>query len=480
MITALEDRHSIERAFAAGASDYISKPLHLSVVNQRVRRVVEVTRAERHVHHLAYNDILTGLPNRLMFTNQVNLAVDRSKARSLSFAILFLDLDRFKFVNDTLGHEVGDYLLQGVATRLKACVRAGDCVARQGGDEFTILLNELPEPAAAGAVAQKICRSLALPFDINTHEIFVNASIGVAIFPSDGSDVSSLLRHADTAMYRAKRSSSRICFYEQNMEEAISGHLKLERDLRHALERNELMVYYQPVARSKDGLVTGVEALVRWQHPKRGLVSPVEFIPMAEETGLIIPLGEQVLKMACAQVKAWRDASGSDLHVAVNLSARQLEKADLVETVEQVLHDTGLPPSALMLEITESVLMEHARDTIVTLHRLRGLGVRLAIDDFGTGYSSLGYLKRFPTDTLKVDRSFVQDMIHDQDAGAIVTGIIALAHSLRLMVIAEGVETVDQRDALIALGCDYLQGYLLSQPVPPAEFEANLLALAKA
>jgi len=480
MITALEDRISIERAFAAGASDYIPKPLHFSVVNQRVRRVVEVSRAERHVQHLAFNDILTGLPNRLMFTNQMTLAVDRASAHKTQFGVLFLDLDRFKFINDTLGHDVGDHLLQAVAARIKNCVRNGDCVARQGGDEFTILLNELPEPASAAAVAQKICASFAQPFEISNHEIFVNASIGISLFPDDGQDVSSLLRHADTAMYRAKRSSSRVCFYEPNMEQAISGHIKLEGDLRHALERDELLVYYQPVSRAGDGVVIGMEALVRWQHPTRGLVSPVEFIPMAEETGLIVPLGEHVLNLACRQVKAWRDQENPDLYVAVNLSARQLEQAaDVVVMVQNALAGSGLPPSALILEITESVLMEHARETIVTLHQLRSLGVRLAIDDFGTGYSSLGYLKRFPTDTLKIDKSFVQDMIHDQDAASIVTGIIALAHSLRLKVVAEGVETAEQRDALAALGCDYLQGYLLSQPLPAAEFEVRMLPLTR-
>lgn len=476
MITALEDRLSIERAFAAGASDYIPKPLHLSVVNQRVRRVVEVSRAERHVQHLAYNDTLTGLPNRLMFTSQMNLAVERASTHQINFGVLFLDLDRFKFINDTLGHDVGDNVLQTVAARIKNCVRAGDCVARQGGDEFTILLNDLPDAVAAGAVAQKICASLALPFDVEKHEIFVNASIGIALFPTDGEDVSSLLRRADTAMYRAKRSSTRVCFYEPNMEQAISGHLKLEADLRHALERNELTVYYQPVLRAVDNQLVGMEALVRWQHPSRGLVAPGEFIPMAEETGLIVALGEQVLNMACAQTKAWRDVSGADLHVAVNLSARQLEQAaDVVSMVQAALRASGLPPSALILEITESVLMEHARDTIVTLHQLRNLGVRLAIDDFGTGYSSLGYLKRFPTDTLKIDRSFVQDMIHDQDAASIVTGIVALAHSLRLEVVAEGVETEEQRAALAALGCDYLQGYLLSRPIPDTQFQEYLL-----
>ncbi len=481
MITALDDRNSIERAFESGASDYIPKPLHLSVVNQRVRRMVDVGRAERHVQHLAYNDVLTGLPNRLMFTNQMTQAVERATASSSRLGVLFLDLDRFKFINDTLGHDVGDSLLQAVAARISNCVRSGDCVARQGGDEFTILLNNLSEPASASAVAEKICAVLAQPFEVHHQEIFVNASIGISIFPGDGTDVSTLLRRADTAMYRAKRSSTRICFYEQNMEQAISGHLKLESDLRRALERNELLVYYQPVSRASDGVLVGMEALVRWQHPLRGLVSPAEFIPIAEETGLIVPLGEFVLNTACRQAKAWCDQTGFNLRVAVNLSARQLEHSkEVVAMVEAALHASGLPASSLTLEITESVLMDHARDTIFTLHQLRGLGLHLAIDDFGTGYSSLGYLKRFPTDTLKVDRSFIQDMSHDQDAASIVTGIVALAHSLRLKVVAEGVETETQRAALAEMKCDFLQGYLLSQPLPAPEFEERILQQARA
>ncbi|CAB1367803.1 EAL domain-containing protein [Denitratisoma oestradiolicum] len=476
MITALEDKHSVDRAFAAGAIDYIPKPIHLSVVTQRVRRTVEATQAERHVRHLAYSDVLTGLANRLAFGSQVQQVLERSTIKQERFAILFLDLDRFKVVNDSMGHEAGDYLLTEVATRISRCVRTNDCVARQGGDEFTILLEDIAEPAAAKSVAQKVSRALALPFGINNQDIFVSVSIGISIYPDDGLDVSALMRHADTAMYQAKRGRSRICFYTPDMESTLSEHLKMETELRHAIEREELIVHYQPVVDARDGALKGMEALVRWQHPERGLVSPADFIPLAEETGLIIAIGEQVLHMACTQAKAWRDASGSDIYVAVNLSARQMEQGLVAELVQTALERSGLPASALVLEITESVLMENARETIGTLQTLRKMGVRLSIDDFGTGYSSLSYLKRFPTDTIKIDRSFIQDMQRDPDATALVTGIIALAHSLRLNVVAEGVETEAQRRELRRLGCDYLQGYLISRPIPSDAFHEEFLA----
>ena len=475
MITALEDNHSIQRAFAAGASDYIPKPINLAVVNQRVRRVVEANRAERYVRHLAFNDTLTGLPNRVLFADLLNRAIERAESHGQALAVLFLDLDRFKFVNDTLGHEIGDRLLREVATRIRYCVRSSDAVARLGGDEFTVLLDELAEPAFAANAAQKIGRSLAAAFDIDGQEIFVSASIGISVYPYDGTDVSTLLRHADTAMYRAKRGSGGFQFYETGMDASVSEHLRMDSSLRRALERDELRVYYQPKADSRSGRITGMEALVRWQHPERGMVSPLEFIPLAEETGLIKPIGEWVLRTACAQTQAWLAAGAPHLTVAVNISGIQLMEPGFSELVASVLRETGLDPACLTLEITESVLMEHARESVATLQQLKRIGLRLEIDDFGTGYSSLAYLKRFPVDALKVDRAFIRDMTTDADDAAIVTGIIALAHSLRLAVVAEGVETREQRDALIGLECDTLQGYLLSRPLPPEEFAWQIL-----
>ncbi len=475
MITALEDNHSIERAFAAGASDYIPKPINLAVVIQRVRRVVEANRAERYVRHLAFNDSLTGLPNRVLFADLLNRAIERSESHGQPLAVLFLDLDRFKFVNDTLGHEIGDRLLKAVASRIRYCVRSSDAVARLGGDEFSVLLDEISDPAFAANAAQKIGRALASSFDIDDQEIFVSASIGISIYPADGADVSTLLRHADTAMYRAKRGSGGFQFYEAGMEASVSEHLRMDSSLRRALERDELRVYYQPKADSRSGRITGMEALVRWQHPERGMISPLEFIPLAEETGLIKPIGEWVMRTACAQTRDWMAAGAPHLTVAVNISGIQLMEPGFSELVASVLRETGLDPDCLTLEITESVLMEHARESVLTLHQLKRIGLRLEIDDFGTGYSSLAYLKRFPVDALKVDRTFTRDMTTDPDDAAIVTAIIALAHSLRLGVVAEGVETLEQRDALISLDCDTLQGYLLSEPLPAEEFARCIL-----
>ncbi len=476
MITALEDSHSIERAFAAGASDYISKPLHLAVVNQRVRRIVEATRAERHVRHLAYNDALTSLPNRALFIDYLTQAIGRSKARQQPMAVLFLDLDRFKFVNDTLGHEVGDRLLQSVAYRIQRCVRVGDCVARLGGDEFTVALEDLPTIGAASSTAQKMCRALTTPFEIDGHEIFVGGSIGISVYPNDGADASTLLRHADTAMYRAKKDNTGFQFYEAGMDVTVSEHLRMESALRHALERDEFVVYYQPIAETASGRIVGAEALVRWRHPARGLISPIEFIPLAEETGLIIPLGEWVLRNACSQAARWQAAGLTELHVSVNLSGIQLKQGRFIETLESTLRETGLRPDNLTLEITESVLMEHARETVATLQQLRDVGVTLAIDDFGTGYSSLAYLRRFPVQLLKIDRTFISDAPDNPDDASIVTGMIALAHSLRMKVVAEGVESHAQRDFLANLNCDYIQGNYLSEAVSVEKFEQNILA----
>ena len=475
MITALDDRQTIERAFEAGASDFIPKPIHMPVVNQRVRRLINATRAERSAQHLASTDPLTALPNRPRFVEQLNLAIERAQANNGLLAVLFLDLDRFKFINDTLGHEAGDELLVTMAQRLKACVRTDDCVARLGGDEFAILLDDLPNPGVAGSIAQNICRSLAIPLSLNGQEMVVTASVGISVYPSDGTDVSSLLRHADAAMYRAKHSGSGFCYYETGMESAISDRLKMENDLRRALERNEITVFYQPVIDTASGDIHGLEALVRWLHPEQGLVSPAEFIPVAEDTGLILPIGEYVLRTACQQVKSWLDAGCQSLHVAVNLSAKQLEAANLLELVQQILEETQLPTSALVLEITESVLVNRERNTLNVLDDLRQLGILLSIDDFGTGYSSLSYLKHLPADTLKIDRSFIQDMPDDEDAVAIVTGIMALAHSLRLSVVAEGVETAAQQDTLTRLKCDSMQGYYFSKPLPAEVIETRLL-----
>ncbi|MCH2221187.1 MAG: EAL domain-containing protein, partial [Dechloromonas sp.] len=436
--------------------------------------IIEATRAERHVRHLAYNDTLTGLPNRLLFMDFLTRAIEHAEGNASMLGILFLDLDRFKFINDTLGHEVGDKLLAAMAQRLKGCVRADDCVARLGGDEFTVLLDDLPNAGVAASVAQNICRTVSAPLIIDGQEIVVTASVGIALYPQDGPDINRLLRHADTAMYRAKSSGSGFCYYEAEMESAMSGRLKMETDLRRALERDEITVFYQPVVEIPSGRITGVEALVRWLHPERGVVSPAEFIPIAEETGLILPLGERVLRSACLQAKAWLDNGIPDLYVAINLSSKQLEQPDLRNIILSALNESELPASCLVLEITESVMMARAAESIDVLRELRSLGIHISIDDFGTGYSSLSYLKHLPADILKIDRSFIQDIPQDGDAVAIVKGITALAHSLRMKVVAEGVETAAQQETMTQLGCNFLQGYLYSKPLPAELIETQL------
>ncbi|WP_377705089.1 EAL domain-containing protein [Pseudoduganella sp. UC29_71] len=472
MITALQDNSSVEKAFAAGASDYIPKPIHYAVLSQRVRRIIEANRAEKRIRHLAYNDLLTGLPNRTLFFELLAQGIQQAGNDGKLLGVLFMDLDRFKYVNDNLGHDVGDRLLVAVAQRVRHSVRTVDTVARLGGDEFTVVLSDLDGPAAAATAAHNICRVLAAPFQIDGHDIFVTSSVGIAMYPHDGTDVATLVKHADSAMYRAKKTNTGFQFYEASMEQSISEHVRLESDLRRALEQEQLEVYYQPQASLEDGQIIAMEALVRWRHPTRGMVPPNEFIPLAEETGLINPLGDWVLRTACAQLRSWIAQGLPPLRVAVNLSVRQLLQKDFAASVEAVLADTGLPPHLLELEITESTLMENAQDTLKALHRLRGLGVRLSIDDFGTGYSSLSYLKRFPVDIIKIDRSFVRDVPMDADDVAIVTAIIALAHSLRLEVVAEGVETEAQLNFLKGRNCDLMQGYHLSPAIPPEQFAA--------
>ncbi|MEO8600407.1 MAG: EAL domain-containing protein, partial [bacterium] len=465
MITALDDNLSVERAFAAGASDYIPKPIHFAVLSQRVRRIVDANRTEQRIRHLAYNDPLTDLPNRALFFKQLERCIEQARQSGEMVAVLFLDLDRFKNVNDSFGHAVGDRLLAAVAQRIRRNVRSVDCIARLGGDEFTVVLADMTSLNAAATAAQNICRSLSSPFQIDGHDIFVSTSIGISLYPNDGIDAGALLKHADTAMYRAKKGHYGFKFFEAAMEFAVSEQMRLESDLREALNRQELEVYYQPQARLDNGQVVGMEALLRWHHPTRGPVSPVEFIPVAEETGLINPIGEWVLRTACTQLQTWLKSGMPPMRMAVNLSVRQLLQENFTATVEQVLADTGLPPQLLELEITESTLMENAQDTLQALQRLRRLDVRLSIDDFGTGYSSLAYLKRFPVNTIKIDKSFVDDVPHDADDAAIIKGIIALAHSLRLEVVAEGVETESQLRFLRDQSCDLMQGYFLSKPV---------------
>jgi diguanylate cyclase (GGDEF)-like protein len=438
------------------------------------------------VRSLAYYDSLTGLPNRLSYKERLANALEAARREETLVAAFFIDLDHFSRINDSLGHEAGDQLLQQVAARLRSCCReradevgpAMDAldpeVARLGGDEFTVIMPGLTDPEAAGKLARRILSSLAHPFRIEGHEIFVNASIGIAVYPFDGKDLESLLMHADTAMYKAKeQGGNSYQAYSRSMNATALQRLTLENALRRALEREEFEVHYQPIVDAVTGSPVAAEALVRWRHPDLGLLLPSEFIALAEENGLIVPLGEWVLRTACAQNLAWQRAGLTRVRVVVNLSSRQLSRA-MTDGVVRILRETGLDSRYLGLELTETVLVNHQKEGTDVLHALRAMGLHLSVDDFGTGYSSFSYLKHFPLDTLKIDRAFIRDITSDPDAAAISTAIIALGHALGLTVTAEGVETAAHVTLLREQGCDEMQGYFFSRPVTADRF-AELL-----
>ncbi|KEO81774.1 putative bifunctional diguanylate cyclase/phosphodiesterase [Tumebacillus flagellatus] len=442
-----------------------------------VRDITERRQAQEIINHMAYHDTLTNLPNRVLFNDRLTSALEAAEMNDERLAVLFLDLDRFKNVNDTLGHSMGDKLLKGVAARIANCVDGEAVVARMGGDEFTILLPKIQSEQEAVELAERVIQTLAQPFVIDDYELHTTTSIGIALFPVDGRDALGLMKNADTAMYRAKdQGRNNYRFYAPTMNGSSIQRLELENGLRYALERGELVVYYQPRVNIVTGQIMGMEALVRWQHPELGLVPPGQFIPLAEETGLILPIGSWVLETACRQNKAWQDAGYPPMHVAVNLSGRQFQSPGLVERVMQVLEETGLEPQYLELEITESITMHDVDFSISVLRELSAMGILISIDDFGTGYSSLNYLKHFPINTLKIDQSFVREITIDPYNAAIVTTVIYLAQNLKLKVIAEGVETEEQLSYLRDHQCDEMQGYLFSRPVPAEEFEKILRA----
>ncbi len=474
IVTALEDNDSIERAMTVGATDMIGKPIVFQLLKQRIDRLLETNRAKLHARHLAAHDALTGLANRTSLVERLDATIAATTAGRTS-ALLYVDLDRFKLVNDSYGHDTGDMLLKAAADRVTRCVRGNDLVARLGGDEFAILLTEMTDAGSAGRVAQKLLERFAQPFSFLGTEVYVTPSIGISICPRDGTDSTTLIKHADTAMYKAKEKGNHYCYYQSGMDAAITNRLELESALRGAIERNEMVLHYQPQISLADGSLIGAEALVRWHHPKRGLVPPSDFIPLAEETGFISPLGDWVLATACQQLKHWMDKGHHPFQVAVNVSGRQLDQDDIGEHISRLIEASGVDRRWVELEITETTVMRQAESAIRALTQMQDAGFGIAIDDFGTGYSSLSYLRRFPIHKLKIDRSFVMEAVDNEDDESIISGIIALAHGLRLRVTAEGVETDDQRELLKRLGCDYIQGYLISKPVPADEFERQFL-----
>lgn len=441
----------------------------------------EQKRTAEHIHHLAYYDSLTDLPNRQLFTERCELALESVRRNHQLLAVLFLDLDRFKHVNDSLGHPVGDELLRAVAQRLKNILRHGDTVARLGGDEFIVLLDDVENQEVIQYVAAKILEGFARPFMAREHKLEIGTSIGISRYPEDGKDATTLIKHADLALYQAKEQGrGNFQFYNVRLTERAKERLFLESELREALIREELLVHYQPQFALADDRLIGAEALLRWHHGEHGIIPPDKFISIAEDTGLIVAIGEWVLRTACRQARAWLDAGYDFQRMAVNLSGVQIERSDMLATVGQVLADTGLPPKHLELEITETYIMQQAQLNIRIMEDLRALGVALAIDDFGTGQSSLGYLKRLPVDKLKIDRSFVMDIPQDANDMAITRAIIALGHNLHLTVLAEGIETAEQSAFLKELGCDEAQGYYYSRPVDAASYQRLLQKRADA
>lgn len=478
------ERFEIEyRAHRAdGGLVWLHDVVHLTAADAGCARLCGVTMEitprkdlETQLTHLANHDPLTGLPNRRLLIDHLSQALAHAARRERAVGVLFLDLDRFKTINDSLGHGAGDLLLKAVADRLRGCVREGDTVARHGGDEFVIILDDMAHAQDAAHIAQKLLEQVARPFHGDTQvssgeDFFSTACIGISLYPGDGEDTQTLLKNADAAMYRAKaRGGNSYQFFTPEMDTQARMRLSLENALHAALEYNQFKLHYQPQVDLASGEITGVEALLRWDHPSHGLVSPSEFIPLLEETGLIVPVGEWVLREACAQARTWREAGSPWLRVAVNLSARQLRDQSFADSVAQTLADFELDPACLELEITESMVMQQPHQAMDILSRLSNLGVRLAIDDFGTGYSSLSHLKLFPINTIKIDQSFVHDLPDDTNDAAIVQAIIALARALELDVIAEGVETREQRAFLRAYGCDAMQGYFFSRPLPAKE-----------
>ena len=430
--------------------------------------VTDQKQAETKLLHNAFHDALTGLPNRVLFMERLTHALTKVKeGEGYTFGVLFLDLDRFKVVNDSLGHQIGDQLLVAAARRLESCLRPGDLVARLGGDEFAIVVEHVRHVSDAIQAAERIREHLATPFNLSGHEVFISASIGIALNQTASEQPDELLRNADTAMYRAK-DQGRGCFelFDKGMHARNAALSQLETGLRRALAHNEFRVHYQPIISLETWRISGFEALVRWEHPEHGYVSPLKFIPVAEETGLIIQLGEWVLREACQQLKLWQEQFPSDppLSMSVNLSGKQLSQPDLIDRISQILSETGIEASTLKIEITESAIIENIDDAAMTLRRIKALGIRLSLDDFGTGYSSLSYLHRFPIDTLKIDRSFVSRINLPKNT-EIVKTILALAGNLGMDVVAEGVETREQILQLTGMNCEYVQGYLLSKPI---------------
>lgn len=458
-----------------GAQDYLVKDrADAYLVSRSIEYAIERKKIEKGLQFYAQCDSLTGLANRMLFRDRLNRAMIRADRHKKIVALIFIDLDRFKNINDSMGHDVGDQLLVEIAIRLRQCTREGDTIARLGGDEFTIILEDISQISDASLVANKILDAMLEPVNINGFEIFATPSLGITLYPIDDSNAKDLLRNADAAMYKAKE-DGRNCyrFYTSDMNRNLEDRIVLENYLRHAIENDEFELHYQPKFNTQNHELIGAEALLRWHSPRHGMVSPAIFIPLAEETGLIHPITEWVVQKACQQNSRWQLKGYPPIRMAINLSPKQFKRPNIAKTIFNKIVFADLSPRYIELEITESALMEDVNKSNEILKELKKWGIQISIDDFGTGYSSLSYLKKFPIDTLKIDQSFVRDILDDKDDAAIVSAIIAMASSLRLNVIAEGVETREQLNFLAAEGCNQVQGYFLGRPIPAREFEAT-------
>ncbi|MES2935745.1 MAG: EAL domain-containing protein [Pseudomonadota bacterium] len=458
----------------------LERTAELAGANSKLQdEILERRQAEARVQHMAYHDALTGLPNRAMLSERWDGAMLKVQHTDMQLALMFIDLDRFKNINDSLGHMTGDHLLRDVASRLKRAVRSSDTVARLGGDEFVVVVPQLRAREEASHVAQKIIDALSLPFPIDGRNLHITPSIGICMYPTDGADVETLMRHADAAMYSAKANGrNNYQFFTSQMNEAAEQHFELESNLRDALARDEFVLHYQPIVDIRTRRLHSMEVLLRWQHPAMGLIYPDQFIPIIEENGLIVPIGEWVLRHACEQSMRWLKQGLQVVPLAINLSPRQFLHRGLIESIRRILDETGIDPTLLELEITETAVMQHGEQTLSILQQISDMGIRLAIDDFGTGYSSLAYLKRFPVKKIKIDRAFIKDLEHSADDRAIVSAIIAMSDSLQLQVVAEGVETEPQFILLQNNGSQYAQGYLFSKPVSATEAQHLFAAMA--
>jgi len=496
VVVMISGQQSIESAIDAmrvGAFDYVTKPLDLRHVQAAVRRALahhELLKEKRQyennleemveqrtaeIEHLAFHDRLTDLPNRTLFADRCAQALASAQRNKRSVGVMLVSLDRFKKVSDTLGHAAGDVVLAEAGSRLQACVSEGDTVARFDGEEFAMLLTQIDLPGDLAEVSAEVHEAFKEPFRLGSHEVYVATSIGISLFPFNGVDSSTILKNAGAALHRAKKQGgNNHQFYAADMNAEAVERLALENSLRRAVENNEFITHYQPVVDLVTSEIVGTEALVRWQHPDLGMLPPAKFIGLAEDTGLIVDIGDLVMRTACAQTRKWQDQGLGQLRIAVNISARHLQQPNFLERIEKILGDTRLDPAYLELELTETSIMENAESGAKLLSEIRKLGVKVAIDDFGTGYSSLSYLKRLPIDTVKLDRSFVSGTTTDPDDAALVMAIITLAHNLRLRVIAEGVETAEQLGFLRLLKCDEGQGFFFSKPVPPDVFASNM------